>query len=85
MLRVLQGPWSKEETDKLLELVKEKGRRWKAIGEELDRLPLSCRDQYVTIPQRHVCSAYIPVFCHDSLFFIRTLLLTRSTELQRLS
>lgn len=44
-IRWVQGSWSSEELSKLQELVEEKGRKWKSIGEELERLPQACRDK----------------------------------------
>ena len=43
---VLQGKWSEEETQHLVKLVEAKGRKWKAIGEEIGRLAMACRDRY---------------------------------------
>ena len=40
------GPWSKEDDARLRELHSLHGTKWKRVGEELGRLPLSCRDRW---------------------------------------
>ncbi|PRW58651.1 myb family transcription factor family [Chlorella sorokiniana] len=44
-----QGKWSSGEDSRLLELVEEKGRRWKEIGGALGRMPEACRDRWLAI------------------------------------
>ncbi|KAK9807939.1 hypothetical protein WJX73_004975 [Symbiochloris irregularis] len=44
-----QGKWTLEDEARLLELVQEKGRRWKDIGAALNRLPEGCRDKHKEI------------------------------------
>lgn len=41
-----RAKWSAEEDDELAELVKEKGNRWKDIGEAMGRMGEDCRDRY---------------------------------------
>lgn len=41
-----QGPWTEEEVKQLMELVTQKGRKWKEIGTILHRLPEGCRDKH---------------------------------------
>lgn len=44
-----QGKWSSGEDTRLMELVEEKGRRWKEIGGALGRMPEACRDRWLAI------------------------------------
>ncbi|EFN59006.1 hypothetical protein CHLNCDRAFT_49822 [Chlorella variabilis] len=44
-----QGRWSSEEDAQLLQLVSEKGRRWKEIGGALGRMPETCRDRWLMV------------------------------------
>ena len=41
-----RAKWTAEEDDELAELVKEKGNRWKDIGEAMGRMGEDCRDRY---------------------------------------
>lgn len=45
----LQGKWTSGEDTRLMELVEEKGRKWKEIGGALGRMPESCRDRWLAI------------------------------------
>ena len=46
---LLQGKWTSGEDTRLMELVEEKGRKWKEIGGALGRMPESCRDRWLAI------------------------------------
>lgn len=41
-----QGKWSKEEDERLRQLVGEKGSKWKEISTSLGRFPEGCRDRW---------------------------------------
>ena len=43
MQGVVQGKWSAEDTEKLLQLHAERGNKWKEIGAALGRHPENCR------------------------------------------
>ena len=42
----LQGSWKDEDKAALVALVEVRGRKWKDIGAELNRLPGACKDCY---------------------------------------
>lgn len=44
-----QGKWEKEQEEQLLQLVADRGRKWKEIGAVMNRLPESCRDKHKEI------------------------------------
>ncbi len=43
--RLSQGAWTEEEDDWLRELVEARGKAWTSIGDEIGRMPSSCRDR----------------------------------------
>ena len=45
----MQGKWTSQDEAQLVELVKQKGRKWRDIGSVLNRLPEGCRDKYKEI------------------------------------
>lgn len=45
----LQGRWTPEQDAQLLQLVSEKGRKWKEIGASLGRMNVACRDRWLMI------------------------------------
>lgn len=44
-----QGRWTPEQDAQLLQLVSEKGRKWKEIGASLGRMNVACRDRWLMI------------------------------------
>ena len=45
----LQGKWTPEEDAQLLQLVSERGKKWKEIGGAVGRMPEACRDRWLMI------------------------------------
>lgn len=41
-----RGTWTKEEDDELRAAYEQHGNRWKAIGEQIERMPEDCRDRW---------------------------------------
>ena len=44
-----KGKWNKNEEKLLLELVKEKGKKWSEISKILKRTPINCKDKYKSL------------------------------------
>ena len=41
-----RGTWTEEEDEELRKAIAEKGKRWKEVGEMIDRMPGDCRDRW---------------------------------------
>lgn len=67
LYEMLQGRWSKEEDEKLRELVSERGPSWKDIGIVLGRLPEGCRDRsQFTCTASHHTALHMLVLLHGN-------------------
>ncbi|KAL4511856.1 hypothetical protein ABPG72_012701 [Tetrahymena utriculariae] len=61
------GKWTPQETNQLLALVKEHGRKWKLIGQQLGRTETNVRDKYKSIGEENAEQRKIDYWSLDEL------------------